>query len=88
VDIRTGLAAALLAVLLYVGVRAFWTPIRWGLRLLMNAALGALGFYAWNRWIGHSHWVVGINPVTAGAVGLLGVPGFMLVLAMKILLST
>ena len=87
-DIRTGVAAVVLAVLLYAGVRAFWIPMRWGLRLLINAALGALGFYAWNRWIGQAHWVVGINPVTAGTVGLLGLPGFMLVLAMKILLTT
>jgi inhibitor of the pro-sigma K processing machinery len=87
VDARTALSLVLATVVLYIGVRAFWGPIRWGLRLVMNAALGALAFYAWNHWSHLPHLAVGVNPVTAATVGLLGAPGFALVLAVRFLLA-
>ena len=85
-SLETGFWLLAGAAFLYVGVRTFWHPIRWGVRLAVNLTLGMLALYAWNHWVTGPHWTVAINPYTAGAIGLLGASGFVLVLAMRFML--
>ncbi len=49
----------------------------------LRAAAGAVVLYAWNAWSLSPHLTVAVNPVTGAAVGWLGVPGFLLLLAAK-----
>lgn len=80
----TGLIAG--AVVIYFVTRFVGAPIKALVRLVVNTALGVLAFYAWDRWVATSHWAIGINPYTAGAVGFLGASGFVLVVALRFLL--
>jgi len=52
-------------------------------RWLISSALGVVGLAVWNHIFATQGLTVGVNPVTAGTVGLLGLPGFGLLLALK-----
>lgn len=65
-----GLGAVCLALLVLV---LFAGPLRAFSRFLRNALLGAFGFFAANALFGTA---VGVNLLTVGFVGILGLPGF------------
>ena len=85
-DPRLSLALLAAGALGLLGVRLFWRPLRWVVRAALRVVAGALALYAWNAWAPLPHLTVAVNPLTAGAVGALGVPGFLLVLAVRHLL--
>lgn len=71
---------------LYLFGRIFAMPIKWILRLLANALLGGAVLIAINVVGGPLGFHIGINPVTALVVGLLGLPGVLLLLLLSLLL--
>ncbi len=72
-------------IFLLIGYRLFPRLWRWLVRMLTNSALAVVGIFLWNQWALGRGLAVGLNPVTALVVGVLGVPGFALVLAVRVL---
>lgn len=77
--------------LVYVLARLLFLPAKWLVRILYQAALGAIALVLINAagtalaWLGVPGLHLPVNPVTAAAVGLLGIPGLALVAALRIL---
>ena len=85
-DIKTiSIYIACLIGILIIG-KIFIVPIKWILKLLINSILGALVLYLINIlgtiWGLH----IGINAITAIIVGLLGIPGVILLILFEIFL--
>ncbi|PSR32884.1 MAG: hypothetical protein C7B46_12425 [Sulfobacillus benefaciens] len=80
-DILAGVFGILVVYLL---TRVFSGWARWMVRSVINIAVAVLVLWAWDRTLG-AGFHIGINPITASVVGLLGVPGFLLVLAARAL---
>ncbi len=62
------------------------TPLRWAFKLLLNAAIGFVALIVLNffgGWVGLS---LGVNWLNAIIVGVLGIPGVILLLLLKYLL--
>ena len=78
-------AYAIGLVLIFVLCRLFMKPIKWMLRLLVNAAIGGLFLAAVNFAGGFAGITVVISPLSALLAGLLGVPGVLLVILLQYL---
>jgi inhibitor of the pro-sigma K processing machinery len=66
--------------------RILKTPLRWAFKLLLNAAIGFVALIVLNffgAWVGLS---LGVNWLNAIIVGVLGIPGVILLLLLKYLL--
>lgn len=61
-------------------------PLRFVLRLIYNALLGGLALLAINLVGGWFSVTLPLNPVTALVAGLLGLPGLILLLVLKLIL--
>ena len=61
-------------------LRIFRTPLRLALKLLMNTALGFLALWAVNATAAVTGVALGLNLLNALTVGVLGLPGFVLLL--------
>ena len=72
------IAGLLLAFFLITLLRIFRTPLRLALKLLMNTALGFL--WAVNATAAVTGVALGLNLLNALTVGVLGLPGFVLLL--------
>ncbi|MCL5115537.1 MAG: pro-sigmaK processing inhibitor BofA family protein [Firmicutes bacterium] len=72
-------------VLLYIIVRVFQSPVKWAVRVLINGAIGLAALWAWNMAFTAHGWAIGLNPVTGLTVGVLGAPGFLLLVAVKMM---
>lgn len=73
-------------VFLFIMLRVFQSPAKWAVRVLLNGAIGLMALWAWDMIFTPHGWAVGLNPVTGLTVGLLGAPGFLLLLAIKVLI--
>ena len=73
------IAGLLLAFFLITLLRIFRTPLRLALKLLMNTALGFLALWAVNA-AAVTGVALGLNLLNALTVGVLGLPGFVLLL--------
>lgn len=60
--------------------------VRWLGRVLKNSALGVVGILAANFLLSGAGLAVGVNAVTVLVVGVLGLPGFVSLYAMRLLL--
>lgn len=79
----TLLAYAFGLLLIYAVTRMLYTPLRWALTLLINGLLGGAALWVLN-WIGGLFgFSLPLNPATALIVGVLGIPGLVLVLLLK-----
>ena len=74
------LAGLLAAFLLLALIRLFRTPLRLALRLLVNTLLGFAALWAVDLTAGFTGIVLGLNPLNALVIGVLGLPGFVLLL--------
>lgn len=74
------IAGLLLAFFLITLRRIFRTPLRLALKLLMNTALGFLALWAVNATAAVTGVALGLNLLNALTVGVLGLPGFVLLL--------
>ena len=74
------LAGLLVAFLLISLIRVFRTPLKVALRLLANTLLGFLALWTVNLTAGFTGIVLGFNLLNALVIGILGLPGFVLLL--------
>lgn len=74
------LAAILAAFFLIALIRVFQTPLRLALKLLVNTLLGFLALWAVNLTAGITGIALGLNLWNALVIGILGLPGFVLLL--------
>jgi len=82
-DVNIIIAFTLGLVLIYLIGRVMLVPIKWVLKLLINALVGGiiLGVINYFGTILGIH--VPINPITALAVGFLGIPGVVLLIVIQ-----
>ena len=85
-DTMSIMAYSLGLIIIYVCCRIFAKPLKWVLRLTVNAILGGLVLAAVNFVGGFAGMAVIINPLTSLIAGLLGLPGVALVILMQYLL--
>ncbi|MBE7034872.1 MAG: pro-sigmaK processing inhibitor BofA [Ruminococcaceae bacterium] len=76
-----GVAGILLLLMCF----AFFKPLRAIFAMLLQAIGGGLGLYIFNLIFAKTGFFVGINIVTASICGVLGLPGFCLLLLGKML---
>lgn len=74
------LAGLLAAFLLLALIRLFRTPLRVAFRLLLNTLLGFLALWTVNLTAGLTGVALGLNLLNALVIGILGLPGFVLLL--------
>lgn len=84
VDSRTGLVLLMAAALAVLGIRLFWRPFGWLVRLTLQVAAGGLVLYAWDLVTAWPRLAIAVNVATSAVVGILGPPGFLLLLAMRV----
>lgn len=75
-------------VLVYIVARLLLAPLKLLLRLLVNGIIGLILLWGLN-WVG-AYWGlhIGMNPLTALVAGFLGVPGVVLLVALRYLLGS
>ena len=66
--------------------KIFIVPIKWIVRLIINSLLGALLLYIINLVGGAWSLHIGINVITSVVVGLLGIPGAILLTVLQLLI--
>lgn len=83
---RNFLAIGFGGIVLLVIVQVFQSPLRWALRVMVNGVVGLAALGVWDVIFSSRGWVIGLNPVTGVTVGVLGPAGFVLLLAVKVLI--
>ena len=80
-DLGQKIIAAILAGFFLIAlIRIFRTPLRIALKLLVNTLLGFLALWAVNVTAGITGIALGLNLFNALVIGVLGLPGFLLLL--------
>ena len=80
-DLSQKLLAGLAAVFLLLAlIRVFQAPLRLALKLLVNTLLGFLALWAVNLTAAFTGIALGFNLWNALVIGVLGLPGFLLLL--------
>ena len=72
-------------VIVLAALKLFGAPIRWFFKLLINTVLGFVGLLLFNmlsQWLGLNIGL-GLNPLNAVVIGILGLPGFALLLLLQ-----
>jgi len=72
-----------LLLLLVAAVRLFSTPLKLALRVLLNAALGFAAMWLLNLTSGYTGLSLGLNLFNGLVVGILGIPGFVLLVLVR-----
>jgi len=87
IDYTAVIAYAFGLILLYLAGRVLIVPLRIVLKLVYNAVIGGVVLVILNFFGGYVGLSIAINPITALLVGFLGVPGIILLLVIKYILS-
>ncbi len=83
-DLNQKIIAAVLAGFFLIALlRLFSAPLRLALKLLFNTLLGFLALWAVHLTAGFTGIALGLNLWNALAVGILGLPGFILLLLVQ-----
>ena len=83
-DLKQTVIAVLLGGFFLIAlIRLFRTPLRLALKLLVNTALGFLALWAVNAASAVTGIALGLNLWNALVVGVLGLPGFVLLLLVQ-----
>jgi len=69
--------------MLFMLSQSVWKPIRWIGYGLFKIALGGVLLFVFNSIGSHYDFTIPINPVTAAASGLLGLPGMISLVVIK-----
>ena len=72
---------------LFIFGKLFIYPIKKIFKLVLNSSLGAVLIYIVNIIGGMWNFHIGLNIITAISIGLLGVPGAILLIVLKLLLG-
>lgn len=87
-DLKQKMIAVILAAFFLIALlRVFRAPLKVALRLLGNTLLGFLALGLVNLTAGFTGIALGLNPLNALIIGVLGAPGFVLLLLTRWLLS-
>ncbi len=73
-----------IAVLFFIG-KFLTVPMKVVLKLIYNAVLGGIAILVINFAGGFFHFNIGLNPITAFITGVLGVPGVLMLIALKLI---
>lgn len=73
--------------LLFLVGHALWGSLRFFLNLGLRFVLGGVVLLVVNTCTGSWGWQLGVNPVSSIVVGLLGLPGFLLLAALKVVVG-
>jgi inhibitor of the pro-sigma K processing machinery len=87
IDYAAVIAYAVGLILLYVVGRILIVPLKIVVKLIYNAIVGGVVLLALNFLGGYIGLHIALNPITALLVGFLGVPGIILLLVLKYILS-
>ena len=83
-DLNQKILAALLAAFFLIAlIRIFSAPLRLAVRLLGNTLLGFVALWAVNMTAGITGLALGLNVWNALVIGVLGLPGFVLLLLVQ-----
>ncbi len=83
-DLNQKIIAALLAGFFLIALlRVFSAPLKLALKLLVNTLLGFLALWAVNITAGATGIALGLNLWNALVIGILGLPGFVLLLLVQ-----
>lgn len=83
-DLNQKIIAALLAGFFLIALlRVFSAPLKLALKLLVNTLLGFLALWAVNLTAAATGITLGLNPWNALVIGILGFPGFILLLLIQ-----
>ena len=83
-DLSQKIMAAVLAAFLLISLlRIFSAPLRLALKVLGNTLLGFLALWAVNLTAGVTGIALGLNLMNALVIGILGLPGFVLLLLVQ-----
>ncbi len=77
--VTTGLLCAVVLVL----ITLFFKQLKGLLLLILNTALGWAGLYIFNLIFASSGFLIGVNIASATVVGVLGIPGLLLMIILK-----
>ena len=77
------IAAALAAFFLIAHIRVFSTPLRVACKLLANTLLGFLALWVVQMTAAFTGITLGLNALNALVIGVLGLPGFVLLLLVQ-----
>ena len=80
---QTVIAVLLGGFFLIALIRVFRTPLRLALKLLCNTLLGFLALWAVNLTAAWTGVALGLNLLNALVIGILGLPGFVLLLLVQ-----
>jgi len=86
-DIHVIIAFVFGLLLIFLLGRLFLVPIKFILRLVINALIGGAMLWVVNFIGVYVGFVIAINPITALIAGTLGIPGVLLLIAFKLLLA-
>ena len=80
-DLNQKIIAALLAGFFLIALlRVFSAPLKLAVKVLANTLLGFLALWAVNLTSAYTGIALGLNVLTALVIGILGLPGFVLLL--------
>ena len=83
-DLNQKIIAALLAGFFFIALlRVFSAPLKLAVKLLVNTLLGFLALWAVNLTAGVTGIALGVNVFNALVIGILGLPGFVLLLLVQ-----
>jgi inhibitor of the pro-sigma K processing machinery len=71
----------LIVVIILIAILA--TPLKWLGKVLVSSAIGTLALLLFNFIGRFTGFTVGINPYTILTTGILGIPGFLLIIFLK-----
>ena len=80
---RLGLSALLAGFFIIALLRVFSAPLKLAVKLLVNTLLGFLALWAVNVTAGVTGIALGVNVFNALVIGVLGLPGFVLLLLVQ-----
>ena len=84
IDKFVGLVGFSLGILIVcVTLRVLFAPVKVIFKVVLNSIIGAVVLVILNRIFSHTGVFIGVNPVSSLTVGILGVPGLVLLLILQ-----
>lgn len=85
-DLAAILVYGVLGLIVLMALGALFVPVRWGVRLLVNACFGVLGLVITGVFGALAGLTISINLFTVALAALLGIPGLALVVLLQFIL--
>ena len=79
------IVGGIVLVAMFILLNMLYRPVRAVFALILNTILGWAGLYIFNFLVSPLGLVIGINLVSATTVGVLGIPGLILLIILKLI---